>query len=578
MASFRSINVNGLADEIGPTQSRLRSLTGVGQVPLGAEMSIVRDRLARSNEETASRLLLQTYLEDADSESLLSITSPERPELVPNMRLENSALTPDLNARSVTYQQLSSRIPIFGGRVVVDVDADAKTLVAINGKVAPLPNMSPLASVTAEQAWESLLKLPRGERLAPHPDAAPTLLWHLGEDNGEWHLAYHFRSVPLSPPPEVLPTDLPDIPHACVRHSMRSRNPSFDYFVDANSGEIIFFFSSHPTLNVPTPLTGLDCFNQRQTIYGLLGQGEYFFIDPIRNIETYDFGFQDLDNAAHAFPGQAIGSVGTDLGNARPQAMSAHYHAQVVYDFFNGQLKRDGIDDKGMKLVSVVNVYSSVDNPLPAPQWGNAVWWQGKMWYGEENGQSFAKHLDVIAHELTHGVTESSSNLIYRRLSGALNESFSDIFGIIIANWHPGEPNPVSTWKWEIGSGLGPHGGPIRNFADPKAAGQPDHMNQYKPLPLSYDEGGVHIYSGIHNKAVYLMLAETTSQGDAAFPTAELALLLYLTLTRLTPTSVFSDSRRTLENVVSTYHSGNATTRAVRHAVIKRAFDAVGII
>ena len=73
-------------------------------------------------------------------------------------------------------------------------------------------------------------------------------------------------------------------------------------------------------------------------------------------------------------------------------------------------------------------------------------WWQQKMWYGQVNGTSLAKHLDVIAHELTHGVTETSSKLIYRRLSGALNESYSDIFGVIIANWYPGAPQPIQTW------------------------------------------------------------------------------------------------------------------------------------
>ena len=266
-----------------------------------------------------------------------------------------------------------------------------------------------------------------------------------------------------------------------------------------------------------------------------------------------------------------------NLGNALPQAVSAHYHAKVVFDFYNDELKRDGIDDKGMKLVSVVNVYSSSGNQ-PAPQWSNAVWWQGKMWYGQQNGQSFARYLDIIAHELTHGVTSSSSNLIYRRLPGALNESYSDIFGIIIANWYPGAPNPVSTWQWEIGRGLGQGGGPLRDFADPARAGQPDHMNQYQVLPIGYDNGGVHIYSGIHNKAVYKLLTEVDANGALTFPTKELVLLLYLTLTRLTPTSDFADSRRTLENVTGTYHSADQVVRTARLAAIDRAFKSVGIV
>jgi bacillolysin/neutral peptidase B len=524
-------------------------------------------------------MLLQTYLEDAGSEKLLEVTAPERPELVPNMQVTNATAVPDLHAKSLAYQQSAHSIPVFGGRIVVDVDADEKTLVAINGKVAPMPDVSPVATVSGEQAWQILVALGRNnqEDLPAVPGQAPVLTWHLDEEGDRWRLVYHFSEVPLSPPEEEVPQDLPWQAHPCVRHSMRSRRPFFDFFVDAHSGEISFYFSSHPALDVPSSMKGQDCYNKEQTFYGLQGQGRYFLIDPLRNIETYDYNYQDIDQNA-PFPVQAIDHTTNDLGNARPQAVSAHYHAQVVFDFFNDELKRDGIDDRGMKLVSVVNVYSSQDNPLPPPEWGNAVWWQGKMWYGQEGGQSFAKHLDVIAHELTHGVTETSSKLIYRRLPGALNESFSDIFGVMIANWYPGGPNPLNTWNWEIGPGLGQGGGPIRNFADPAAAGQPDHMNQYRQLPISYDSGGVHIYSGIHNKAVHLLMTgQDPLTGAFTFPLKELALLFYLTLTRLTPTSDFSDSRRTLENVINVYHASDTVTRSVRLAAVAAAFDAVGI-
>jgi bacillolysin/neutral peptidase B len=326
-------------------------------------------------------------------------------------------------------------------------------------------------------------------------------------------------------------------------------------------------------------MKGLDCENKPRDFFGLSSAAKFLLIDPLRNIATYDYANSDLDAVPQPpVPAQAIDHPSNDFGNARPEAVSAHYNAKVVYDFYNDVLKRDSVDDKGMQIVSVVNVYSSVNNPLAKPQWGNAVWWQGKMWYGQENGVSLAKHLDVIAHELTHGVTETSSKLIYRRLSGALNESFSDVFGIAIANWWPGAPNAVATWNWEIGPGLGANGGPIRDIADPARAGQPDHMDQYRVLPIGADHGGVHIYSGIHNKAVHLLMTATTATGEAAFPVGELMLLLYLTLTRLTPTSVFVDSRRTLENVVGVYHAYDAATLAIRLKAVDNAFSSVGII
>ncbi|KRA84480.1 M4 family metallopeptidase [Altererythrobacter sp. Root672] len=587
MPQFRDINVNGAADLLGVGQQRLRNLSRFqteavsrGAPPPGPEIANIQARQAASNDEAASRAVLQTYLEDAGSEVLREITAPDRPELVPDMQLVTSSNTPDLNARSISYQQSASSVPIFGGRVVVDIDADEKSLVAINGKLSPMPTENPVATLSPADAWSHLQTWAQGygEVLTGLPTEPPSLTWHLDEDTDAWALVYHFRSVPLPVPQEPIPAGLPfAIPEGlcCVRDG--ARPALYDYFVDAKDGSVRFYFSSAPTADIPVPMKGLDYQNHDRDFFGLSNAATFFLVDPLRNIATYDYGNADLDLVPPApFPSQAISHPTNNFGNTRPDAVAAHYHAQVVYDFYNNVLKRDGIDDKGMALVSVVNVWAS-SGGSPQPDWGNAAWWKGKMWYGQENGQSFAKYLDIIAHELTHGVTETSSKLIYRRLSGALNESYSDIFGIAIANWWPGAPNPVSTWTWQMGVGLGPGGGAMRDFANPAAAGQPDHMNQYQVLPISFDQGGVHIYSGIHNRAIHLLMTAQTPTGDAAFPIEELMLLLYLTLTRLTPTSEFGDSRRTLENVVGVYHASDPLTLAVRKQAIADAFGAVGI-
>jgi Zn-dependent metalloprotease len=320
-------------------------------------------------------------------------------------------------------------------------------------------------------------------------------------------------------------------------------------------------------------------------IYGRLGNAQFVLADPLRNIETYDLAHGDLSSIPPpSLPNAPIGVPSPSFGNAAPAAVSAHYHATVVFDFYNDILKRNGIDDKGMKLISVVNVYNGA-GALPPPRWANAVWAAGKMWYGQDftaaspaNPVSFARCLDVIGHELTHGVTETTSALVYRDLPGALNESFSDVFGIIIANWSPGAPNPVNSWNWQIGAGIGRGGGPIRDFANPAATGQPVHMSQYVKLPQSQDYGGVHIYSGIHNKAVHGLLTAPGNNGDPEIPAQEVALLMYLTLTRLTPTSDFSAARRTLENVAGVYYGHDPALKARRLAAIAAAYSAVGIV
>lgn len=634
MPRFRNINVNGVADELDERQSRLKSLsrvnpepprvrsiatrrgidgsgisrpdgaaadvasagfadadgegsdggeaeTGGGAAVAFPEMTaMLRERQARASDETASRVILQTYLEDAGSETLREITAPASPQLVPDMQIEASGAAPDLGAHSIAYQQSAASVPVFGARVVVDIDAELKSLVTMNGKLSPVPTGSGVAKIAPAEAWDRLKGWAQthGQALDGDPPAPPVLTWQVEEGSEHSVLVYHFAKVALAPPKEELPADLPfELPEhrGCVHEAKRAA--LYDYFIDAHDGSVRFYFASSSAFDIPVPMKGFDYDNRPCEFFGLSNGNLFLLKDPLRNIATYDYRAADLDENP-SFPNQVIDHPTNDFGTSRPDAVCAHYNARMVYDFFNDVLKRDGIDDKGMQLVSVVNVYASKNNDLEPPEWPNAVWWNGKMWYGQRGGTSYAKHLDVIAHELTHGVTDTSSKLIYRRLSGALNESFSDIFGIAIANWWPGDPNPVSTWTWQIGPGLGRNGGPIRDFANPKAAGQPDHMNDYRELPISYDDGGVHIYSGIHNRAAHRLMTSTTPTGDEAFPIRELMLLLYLTLTRLTPTSIFTDSRRTLENIVRAYHASDLATRDTRLAAIDQAFGAVGIV
>ena len=153
-----------------------------------------------------------------------------------------------------------------------------------------------------------------------------------------------------------------------------------------------------------------------------------------------------------------------------------------MLEFYQSVLQRDSIDDKGMALISRVNVTWARQEPPPALL--NAFWWNGNMWYGQirRNGRlvSLSRYLDVIGHELTHGVIETTSNLVYATQSGALNESFADCAGVIINNWFTAsDRHDVDTWDWEIGRDLRGAGRPLRDFADPTRVGLPAHMNQF---------------------------------------------------------------------------------------------------
>jgi Thermolysin metallopeptidase, alpha-helical domain len=102
------------------------------------------------------------------------------------------------------------------------------------------------------------------------------------------------------------------------------------------------------------------------------------------------------------------------------------------------------------------------------------------MIYGQRmvNGalRSYALASDVVAHEITHGLTDRTARLEYQRESGALNESYSDIFGVIISNRN--QPN-IDAWDWEMGEDLNATGIPLRDLSDPPRRGQPDHMRDF---------------------------------------------------------------------------------------------------
>jgi Zn-dependent metalloprotease len=176
-------------------------------------------------------------------------------------------------------------------------------------------------------------------------------------------------------------------------------------------------------------------------------------------------------------------------------------------DFYQEVFDRDSLDGRGMRLNGYVH-YGEAYN--------NAFWDGSQMVFGDGDGvlfTDFTESLDVIAHELTHGVTEFTAGLQYRNQSGALNESISDVFGSLVKQW-ANNKQTADQADWLIGAEVFTPGVDADALRSMKAPGQaynsptlgrdpqPDHMSKY--ANMSDDNGGVHINSGIPNKAFYL--------------------------------------------------------------------------
>jgi len=204
-------------------------------------------------------------------------------------------------------------------------------------------------------------------------------------------------------------------------------------------------------------------------------------------------------------PGTLIREEGQP-GNGDVAADEAWNYLGITYDFYWQIYQRNSLDNKGLKLDGTVHY---------GREYQNAFWNGQQMVFGDGDGEIFNRFtiaIDVVAHELTHGVTETEAGLIYFQQAGALNESMSDVFGSLVKQYHLRQSADQADWI--IGEGLlaaGIKGSGLRSMSAPGTAyddpllgkdPQPADMDHY--IDTREDNGGVHLNSGIPNRAFYL--------------------------------------------------------------------------
>lgn len=184
----------------------------------------------------------------------------------------------------------------------------------------------------------------------------------------------------------------------------------------------------------------------------------------------------------------------------------AYDGAGATYDLYSEVYQRNSVDDRGLRIDSTVHY---------DVQYDNAFWNGNQMVYGDGDGRLFNRFtiaIDVIGHELTHGVVQFEAGLVYQNESGALNESLADVFGSMVKQRTLNQTAEQADWL--IGAGLlapGVNGQGLRSLKAPGTAYDDDMLGR-DPQPAHYrdrfkgrqDNGGVHINSGIPNHAFYL--------------------------------------------------------------------------
>lgn len=262
-------------------------------------------------------------------------------------------------------------------------------------------------------------------------------------------------------------------------------------------------------------------------------------------------------------PGKLVREEGDP--KSKDQAVNEAYdHSGTTYEFFNKVLSRNSLDDRGMTLISSVHV---------GRRYNNAFWNGEQMAYGDGDGQifiRFTKSLDVVGHELTHGVISHTADLEYRDEPGALNEHFADVFGSLVKQWN--KKQTAAKADWLIGPdimGPGTTATSLRTFKaelayenDPLLGTDPQPKRLADKYVGSSDSGGVHINSGIPNHAFYLV---ARALGGVAWERA--GQIWYKTLRALHQTSDFAEMvAMSAQSAGALYGAGSAEEKAVAKA------------
>lgn len=324
----------------------------------------------------------------------------------------------------------------------------------------------------------------------------------------------------------------------------------------------------------PATATVTDLFDRNVTINTFSLQDTFYLLDGSREMFTTTNGQIDgfilTYDAAGGTPLNENFNPGLrfSLNNRDWDKTSAsvHNNAGIAYQYFRDKFGRNSIDGNGGNVLSFMNIGDEGGGELD-----NAFWNGRALFYGNGNRafRFLPRALDVAGHEMAHGVIQSTAGLIYEEQSGAMNESFADIFGYLIegerGDYRLGEDVVTSVFP----------NGRLRDLRDPnngttrgRPGWQPAHMDEYQNLPLTEegDRGGVHVNSGIPNRAFYLFSSDP-SIGDAR---AEQVYYRALT-TYLTRSSRFADLRIAVANAARDLYGDAAA------AVAENAFAAVGI-
>ena len=380
---------------------------------------------------------------------------------------------------TVRYQQNHEGVPVLGGELIVNTNENGD-LYSINGEVSPDLSLQTQPAVAPERAAQAALQAAAKWYQVSPADftvSAPEL-WIFDESL----LRPGARPAELVWRMEVTP----------VESGMPLREL---VLVDAQRGSISLHFNqvdtSWKSLGGASSLAQPRGSSLAGPNAGAEKTPALLTFSPLANTYTAN-GASSLPGSFRCNQSQPNCTNGSD-----PHADAAHRYALGTFNLYDAQHNRNSVNNSGMVITSTVHYCSLFECP-----YSNAFWSGSQIVYGDGAGWPLAD--DVVAHEYTHGVTQYESRLFYYYQSGAINESFSDVWGEYYDQTN-GLGNDSAGVRWLVGEDIAGYGA-IRNMSDPPVYGNPDKMTSMYYYEGEEDYGGVHYNSGVNNKAVFLMV------------------------------------------------------------------------
>jgi Zn-dependent metalloprotease len=467
----------------------------------------------------------------------------------------------DLKMAHTRVRQTVEGIPVWEGEAIVHLNQDGslstvtddlKEMIAVSTK----PNLSDRDAVNAAlEGYRGRAKL----------TAEPKVEMYVFRGQERDHLVYRVETPRLDGTKE---TSAPVV------------------FIDAHTGESVFEYNNLQTGS------GSSLYSGTVTIDTSVSGSTYYMEDLTRRMGT--FNMNNTGNTTTGTGGTQSRYTGTDdvwSATVERAGVDAHFGAAKTYDYFKNVHGRNGINGNNGPGTTTAAANSGISLVASRVHFGsnynNAFWYNNQMTYGDGNGTSFTPlvTLDIAGHEMTHGITEYSANLTYANESGALNESMSDVFGAMVELYADGGVISANTWK--IGEDAytpNTAGDALRYMDNPHLAGNggytsdddPDHYAER--YTGTADSGGVHINSGIGNKAFHLAVVGGTHHRSGVTVTGmganDAARIWYRALTvYMTSSTNFAGARTAMLNAATDlFGSGSA-----QYNTTATAWCAVGV-